>query len=129
MAEEFWEGNVLDYKHQTKTMNRQGQGKLTYTFSAERQQLSAFRRSPPAGNTQNVTLGRKAESGTLRRYEPLVYPNPNRQKYGHYNFNKFVRNIVNVTNQTVTIHATVLREIGSILSFVYFFGQVACWCY
>jgi hypothetical protein len=38
-----------------------GHGKSTYTFSAQCRRISAFRRSPPAGATQNVTLGRKAE--------------------------------------------------------------------
>jgi hypothetical protein len=54
-----------------------GQGKLTPLLSANINVLSAFRRSPPAGNTltshwggkrkhANVTLGRKAEAGAER---------------------------------------------------------------
>jgi hypothetical protein len=50
-----------------------GQGKLTALLSANVNVLSAFRRSPPAGNTlashwgrkqkhTNVTLGQKAET-------------------------------------------------------------------
>jgi hypothetical protein len=54
-----------------------GQGKLTALLSANVTVLSAFSRSPPAGNTltshwgrkqkqANVTLGQKAEAGADR---------------------------------------------------------------
>jgi hypothetical protein len=45
-----------------------GQGKSTAPISTNINVLSAFCRSPPAGSTQNVTLGRKAES-PLRKAE------------------------------------------------------------
>jgi hypothetical protein len=70
------QSNILSFARERRTLlyTLTGQGKPTYTFSAERQWLSAFR-SPtpgpqPAGSTQ------AAESGTLWEVYTLIYPDP-----------------------------------------------------
>jgi hypothetical protein len=76
-------------------------------FSAKCQRLSAFRRSLPAVNTQNVTLGRKAESQqkaeseTLRRYDTLVYKDP-------YFLNKFNVLIFDMRNEKESLFTLLL---------------------
>ncbi len=103
MSEELWEGNVLDYKCQTTTMNR-GKGKSMYTFSAERMQISAFR--SPACWLYPLKPGGERKSAYVQwKTYTLIYPDPmNRQQYGRYNCNKFVRNVVIAIPQTGDYH-------------------------
>jgi hypothetical protein len=48
-----------------------GQGKSTYTFSSQRQRISAFRLL-----ALTTEAWRGAESGTLRKTYMLIYPDP-----------------------------------------------------
>jgi hypothetical protein len=48
-----------------------GQGKSMYTFSAQRQWISAFRLL-----ALTIEAWRGAESGTLRKTYTLIYPDP-----------------------------------------------------
>jgi len=67
-------GNVAQL---VKHSNTEGQGKSTYTFSAKRQWLSAFRSPPPTCWLYlKCLIGGKVESGTLQKTVTLIYPDP-----------------------------------------------------